>query len=141
MKPKMTTATRSHRFDAYHVLPDSPQMQRDFLYVIASLYARSTHPFAQEIVRIAKINGILPVQVEGFEEYPEEGLGGLVTLPDEQRPRAVLVGHRAFLAKCGLQIPAILEVTCRSWENLKGTQILLAGWDGWIRGVLKFTRD
>ena len=32
----MDTQTKAYRFDAYHVLPDSPQMQKDFLYVIAS---------------------------------------------------------------------------------------------------------
>ena len=30
----MKTAEKAYRFDAYHVLPDSPQMQKDFLYVV-----------------------------------------------------------------------------------------------------------
>src|SRR5581483_7050742 len=97
-----TAAAQAYRFDAYHVLPDSPQMQKDFLYVAASLMAKSTHPQAAEVVRIAKLNAILPVEVEGFQEYPERGLGGLVKLPDEQRPRAILMGTREFLEQCGL---------------------------------------
>ena len=131
----------TYRFDAYHVLPDSPQMQKDFLYVVASLKAKSGEPTAQDVLRIARINGVLPVAVEGFQEYPGRGLGGLVTLPDEKRPRAVLMGSREFIEQCGLQIPAILEVTVRKWEAEKGASILLAGWDAWVRGVLKFIHD
>ena len=71
----MPTAEKAYRFDAYHVLPDSPQMQKDFLYVVASLKARSSEPTARDVVRIAQINGILPVEVEGFQEYPGRGLG------------------------------------------------------------------
>src|ERR1700690_2943098 len=112
----MKTVT-SYRFDAYHVLPDSPQMQKDFLYVIASLKAKSSEPTAVDVLRVAKINGVLPVEVEGFQEYPGRGLGGLVTLPNEQHPRAVIMGTREFLEQCGLEIPAILEVTARQWEN------------------------
>ena len=131
-------AAPTFRFEAYHVLPDSPQMQKDFLYVVASLKAKSSEPTAQDVVRIARLNNILPVEVEGFQEYPGRGLGGLVTLPDEQRPRAVLMGSREFLAECGLEMPAILEVTCRKWEAEKDVKIMLAGWDGYVRGVLKF---
>ncbi len=134
----MVAAAKTYRFDAYHVLPDSPQMQKDFLYVVASLKAKSREPTAADVVRIAKINGILPVEVEGFQEYPGRGLGGLVKLPDEQRPRAVIMGTRKFLNQCGLEIPAILEVTARKWESEKDSIIVLAGWDGWVRGVLKF---
>src|ERR1700727_2362572 len=124
----MTTAQKPHRFDAYHVLPDSPQMQKDFLYIVASLKAKSSEPTAAEVVRVAQVNGVLPVEVVGFQEYPGRGLGGLVTLPNEQRPRAVLMGSREFMEQCGLQIPAILEVTMRKWEKEKDTIALLAGW-------------
>ncbi len=134
----MNTAKAICRFDAYHVLPDSPQNQKDFLYVVASLMAKSSHPMAADVVRIAEANAILPVDVEGFQEYPDRGLGGLVRLPDENRPRAIIMGTRDFLEQCGLQIPAILEVTCRKWQAEKDTHILLAGWDAWVRGVLKF---
>jgi len=130
----------TYRFDAYHVLPDSPQMQKDFLYIVASLKAKSSEPTAAEVVRIAEVNGVLPVEVTGFQEYPGRGLGGLVTLPNEQRPRAVLMGSREFMDQCGLQIPAILEVTTRQWEKENNAQILLAGWDGSVRGVLKFIK-
>ncbi len=134
----MKTDTKSYRLDSYHVLPDSPQMQKDFLYVIASLYAKSTEAVAEDVLRVAKVNNILPMEVDGFQEYPGRGLGGLVKLPDEQRPRAVLIGTREFLGQCGLETPAILEVTARKWESLKNSRIFLVGWDGWVRGVIKF---
>ena len=115
-------------------------MQKDFLYIVTSLKARSSEPTAADVVRIGQVNGILPVEVTGFQEYPGRGLGGLVTLPDEHRPRAVLMGSREFMDQCGLQIPAMLEVTTRLWEKEFNAQILLAGWDGSVRGVLQFIK-
>ena len=128
----------SPRFAAYHVLPDSPQMQRDFLLVLASLEARSDHPLAKDVLRVAQINGITPVSVTGFQAFPHRGLGGLVQLPNEHRPRAVVVGSREFVAECGLEVPEILEATARQWENDGKTFISLGGWDGWVRGVIKW---
>lgn len=136
----MALQANAYRFDAYHVLPDSPQMQQDFLYVIASLMANSADPSAAEVVQIARKNNILPVAVEGFQEYPGRGLGGLVTLPNEHRPRAVLIGHEEFLKQCGLETPAILEVTVRIWSSEEAVQTMLVGWDGYVRGVLKFRK-
>ena len=136
----MPPSTQALQFDAYHVLPDSPQMQKDFLYVVASLGGHSKQPYAQEITHIAKINAVLPVEVQGFKEYADRGMGGLVELPDEHRPRAVLMGQRAFLQESGLEIPAILEATALKWEKEANSFIILAGWDAWVRGILKFKR-
>jgi cation transport ATPase len=135
----MKTMSKPVRFDAYHVLPDSPQMQKDFLYMLASLMARSKEPTAADILRVAQLNGVVPVEVQGFQEFPGRGLGGLVQFPNEQRPRAVIMGARQFIEESGLQIPDILEVTARKWEKEKRSQILLAGWDAWVRGVIKFS--
>ena len=137
----MKTKGRTYRFEAYHVLPDSPQMQKDFLYVLASLGERSSDPKMKEVLRIARVNNILPVEVQGFQEFENRGLGGLVTMPDEQRLRAVIMGSREFMAESGLQIPDILEVTARQWEKEPDRKVLLAGWDGWVRGVLKFRQN
>lgn len=132
---------RSARFEAYHVLPDSPQMQTDFLYVMASLAKRAAQSSVSDVVRVAEVNAILPVEVQGFQEFPGRGFGGLVTLPNEHRPRAVVAGSRAFLEESGFNVPDILEVAARTWESERGKVILLAGWDGWVRGVLKFSQD
>jgi cation transport ATPase len=123
---------------AYHVLPDSPLMQQNFLMALASLEARSDHPLAMDVLRVAKINGIAPSSVEGFQAFAGKGLGGLVMLPHEQRPRAIILGSREFIAECGLQIPDILEVTARKWETEPDCVIALGGWDGWVRGVVKW---
>ncbi len=126
------------KLEAYHVLPDSPLMQQNFLLALASLEARSNHPLAADVLRIAQINGIAPVSVTGFQEFPNRGVGGLVTLPHEQRPRAIVVGSRDFISECGLQLPDILEVTARKWEAEKESVVALGGWDGWVRGVVKW---
>ena len=113
-------------------------MQKDFLYVVASLKARSSDPTAANVVRIAQANGVLPLEVNAFQEYPGRGLGGLITFPDESRPRAVIMGTRQFLEQCGLEIPAILDVTSRQWESEKDRRVVLVGWEAWVRGVLRF---
>jgi cation transport ATPase len=136
----METTTPCNRFAAYHVLPDSPQMQKDFLYIVASLMAKSSESNAADVVRVAGLNAILPVEVVGFQEYPGRGIGGLVTLPTEKHLRAILIGTRDLLKQCGLETPAILEVTARKWEVEPETAIQLVGWDGWVRGILKFGR-
>ena len=132
----MKTDTKVQRFDAYHVLPDSPQVQRDFLYVIASLAARISDPLGRDIVRVAELNAIKPLHVDGFQEFPKRGFGGLVKAPDEPRPRAVVVGTREFISEAGLEIPAILEASARQWE--KKNLVWLAGWDGTVHGILRF---
>lgn len=126
------------KLQAYHVLPDSVQMQRDFLYVLASLAVQSRLSNLEDVLAVAKRNGIGTGEVVGFQEFEGKGFGGLVTLPGENHPRAIISGTRAFLAESGLDIPAILEVTARQWEADKSVRILLLGWDGWVRGVLKF---
>lgn len=126
------------RLDAYHVLPDSPLMQRDFLLALVSLEAKSDHPLAADVLRVARINGIAPVSVEGFQAFPNRGLGGLVHLSHEARPRAIVVGNREFIEECGLQLPDILEVTFRKWQKEPNAIVALGGWDGWVRGVVKW---
>jgi cation transport ATPase len=126
------------KLSAYHVLPDSPLMQQNFLLALASLEAQSNHPLAADVLRIAQLNNITPVSVSGFQEFEKRGIGGLVTMPHEQRPRAIVIGSREFIAECGLQIPDILEVTARKWEQESDSIIALGGWDGWIRGVVKW---
>jgi cation transport ATPase len=123
---------------AYHVLPDSPLMQQNFLVALASLEAQSKHPLAADVLRVAKINNVVPVSVSGFQEFPGRGLGGLLQMPHERRPRAVLLGSRAFLAESGFHIPDILEVTARKWEKEVNSVIALAGWDAWVRGVVQW---
>jgi cation transport ATPase len=93
------------------------------------------------VLRVAQINGITPVSVTGFQAFPHRGLGGLVQLPHEQRPRPVVVGSREFIEECGLQTPDILIVTARRWESETGAIVAYGGWDGWVRGVVKWVTN
>jgi cation transport ATPase len=120
-------ATKSLSFLAFQTAPANPQMETDFLTLAASLAVQSSHPAAGEIVRIARVNSCPQCPVIGFRDFPGDGFGGAVQLPGESAPRAVLFGTRKSLGQAGLEIPAILEV-------------LLGGWDQYVRGVMKFGR-
>ena len=82
----------------------------------------------------------MPIRpVIAFKEFPDQGIGGAV----EVSPgiyRAVVIGKHEFLKQCGLQIPELLEVARRKWES-EGAVLEFGGWDGWIRGVLKFVAE
>jgi len=106
-----------YRLDAYRVLPDSPQMQQDFLQAMASLARILQIPCRRRCLQVARANNLLPVAVAGFEEFPEKGVGGLVQFPNEQRPRAVLLGSRGFLMESGLQTPTFWK-----WQPKSGTR-------------------
>ena len=133
------SSSETPKLTAYHVLPDSPLMQQNFLLLLASLEAKTRHPLSIDVLRVAAINGVRPYDVVGFQEFPGRGIGGLVHMPHEQRPRAVVLGSREFIAECGLQIPDILEVTARKWEKEVSSIIALGGWDGWVRGIVHWT--
>lgn len=127
-------------FLAFQTAPANPQLEKDFLTMAASLAARSSHPSASELMRVARLNGCPRCDVIGFKDFPGEGFGGAVQLPGEAYPRPVLIGTRAFLAQSGLETPALLEVALRRWEE-EGARVLLGGWDRYVRGVMKFSAE
>jgi cation transport ATPase len=131
-------SNRAYQFVSFQVCPDSPQMEQDFLYMLASLEALSDHPMSAQIVKVARANNVLPLIVSAFQRFPERGAGGLITLPKDTRPRAALLGSHAFILKSRLEIPDLLEKTIKSWEDESNSLIMLGGWDGWVRGVVKF---
>jgi|GEM_PF-1791457 cation transport ATPase len=133
--------SRSIEFVAYQVLPDSPQIQHDFLMAMASLGVLSSHDFAAEVVRVARHNMIPPMSLEGFREVPGQGVSGFLKFPGEKRPRVVALGNREFINECGLQIPELLESAARAWEREPDSFIALGGWDGLVRGILRFKRS
>jgi cation transport ATPase len=130
----------AHQFVAYQVCPDSRQLERDFLCMVASVESQSDHPIATEIVQIAKLNNVLPVAVSGLQCFPRRGLGGIMTLPGENQPRAVIVGSREFVTEGGLQIPELLESTAREWQSEPQVELVFGGWDSAVRGVMKFVK-
>lgn len=126
----------SWTLEALQTAPAGEQYERDFLALAGSLAALSAHPAAESVRRAAKAAGLADGPVAGFKDFPERGFGGLVQLPGEDMPRAVLIGELDFLAASGLQIPAILEVARRRFSE-DGRRALVGGWDGYVRGVMR----
>lgn len=124
-------------FVALQTAPSGDKYEKDFLALAGSLAALSSHPASEDLRRVAKAEGVSDGPVTGFKDFPEKGFGGLVQLPAEEMPRAVLMGDLDFLEESGLQIPAILEVARRRFMD-EGHRVLVGGWDGHVRGVIRF---
>lgn len=124
-------------FVALQTAPAGEKYENDFLALAGSLAALSAHPASADIRKAAKSHGISDGPVIGFKDFPERGFGGLVQLPAEETPRAVLMGELEFLEESGLHIPAILEVARRRFAE-DGHRTLVGGWDGYVRGVMRF---
>jgi cation transport ATPase len=124
-------------FLALQTAPAGEKYEKDFLALAASLAGLSKHPAAADLRRAAKAVGVSDGPVTGFKDFPERGFGGVVQLPGEEMPRAVLMGELSFLEESGLQIPAVLEVARRRFLD-DGARALVGGWDGHVRGVMRF---
>ncbi len=124
-------------FLALQTAPAGEKYEKDFLALAASLAAFSAHPAAADLRRVAKGAGVSDGPVVGFKDFPGKGFGGVVQLPGEEMPRAVLMGELDFLEECGLHIPALLEVARRRF-SADGARALVGGWDGHVRGVMRF---
>jgi cation transport ATPase len=127
-------------FSAFLTAPASEQMEHDFLTLAAALAARSSDAAAADVVRVARSNHCGDCPVLAFQDFPGRGFGGAVLLPGEGGHRAALIGAREFVAESGLEVPAVLEVAARRWEG-EGARVLYGGWDGYVRGLLKFATD
>ena len=127
--------TQSFIFSAFQVAPAGIQYEENFLSLIGSVETQSQHPIAQCILEIVKKNNFPIYPVIAFQEFPHQGVGAAVEIKTGVY-RAVLIGKYEFLQELGFNIPETLIVASRRWANEK-TQVVYAGWDGWIRGVLK----
>ena len=136
----MLTTQRQMAFQAFQVAPAGEMYEQEFLSLIGSVSALWDHPMAAAIHGVAKKNHMPIRPVIGFRDFPGEGVGGAVELGAGVY-RAVVMGDLEFLRLCGLQIPETLEVARRRWEQEQGSVVSFAGWDGWIRGVLKFAQE
>ncbi len=100
----------------------------DVLAVATAIEHRASHPLAQAIVRKARENGVVTLQVDHFEAVPGQGARGSVGAG----LRPVLVGSPAFLAGQGIAIDgdriAQLEAT--------GASIVAVAVDGTAIGVI-----
>ena len=127
------------QFVAFQVNPAGELYEKEFLALITSVESKSQHPLARAVADIGRKNGHALRPVIGFKEFPGEGIGGAVEV-EKGVYRALVIGKRGFIKQCGLHVPEILEVAARRWEKEPDVIIALAGWDGWVRGVLKFKR-
>lgn len=133
----MTTSV-ARRLAAFQTAPANPQMEKQFMTIANSLAPGSSHPGKDSIERVANSEQLPHCEVLGFQDFPGKGFGGAVRLPGEEgRARASLFGNRAFMKEAGLQLPDLLEVAARRWEE-EGAEVLMGGWDGYVRGLMKF---
>jgi P-type Cu+ transporter len=92
----------------------------------------SGHPVAAAVSAFARAElGELP-QAAGFEALTGLGVSGVVD------GIQVIAGRSKLLADRGLAIPASLTERLAEWEAA-GRTVVLAGWDGWVRGVVAVT--
>lgn len=125
------------RFRGFHTWPESIEAQKDFLTIAASLAARSSHPCAKDLHRVALWNSQGIQAVTGFQDFGENGFGGLVQLPGEPTPRVALIGTHNFLIESHQEIPEMLLRAARSWEE-EGAPVFYCAWDGTAKAALRF---
>ncbi len=127
-----------YRFSAFQVAPAGELYEQEFLKVVSSIESHSSHALAKCVIYVAKKNNVPILPVIGFNEFPERGVGGAVEVSDGVY-RAAVLGTREFLSECGFAVPAILETAVRKWET--DSKVVFGGWDGWVRGILKFNKE
>jgi len=89
----------------------------------------SEHPVAAAITAVAGAEiGPLP-QAARFTAMP--GLGARGAVDDHE----VAVGRAGLFADLGMSVPATVAEQCRRWEQA-GCTVVLAGWDGQVRGAV-----
>ncbi len=126
-------------FTAFQVAPAGALYEEEFLSLISSVESLSRHAIAISVSKIAKLNRVPIRPVVGFQEFPNEGVGGAVEISSGLY-RAVVIGKESFIIKCGLSVPETLEVAKRRWEE-ENALVALAGWDSWVRGILRFKKE
>ncbi len=103
--------------------------RRMLLRCIGAVEHASEHPLAAAIGEAAMEElGPLP-QAAGFTALPGLGARGVVD------GREVAVGRQGLLAGRGMTTPATVAGQCSQWEQA-GCTVVLAGWDGQVRGAV-----
>lgn len=124
------------RFRGFRTDPETIDNQRDFLTVAASLAARSAHPGAPDLHRVALWNSRGAKDVAAFEEHGDAGFGGTLTL-EEGGPGPALVGTAALFAARGWKVPDPLGRVAAEWAG-EGAFVFFCGWGGAVRAALRF---
>jgi P-type Cu+ transporter len=111
------------------IVPAAGQSREDVLRIAGSAEDASEHPIARAIAERAReeLGALAPV--ESFQNKAGLGVEAVVD------GHAVVVGRPAFLAGWGLELPAGLE-QARADAEAEGRTVVVAGWDGAVRGLL-----
>lgn len=133
---RSTQAEEMH-FAAFQVTPAGEAYEMEFLAVAASVEFHAKHWLASKVVKVAKQNNLPIHPVVGFQEFPGKGAGAAVEVGPGVY-RAMVLGNLEFLEELGLKVPELLVVASRRWIT-EGALVVYGGWDGWVRGILKFT--
>jgi Cu+-exporting ATPase len=111
------------------VLPAGGVSREELLRHAGGVEQASEHPVAVAISAAARAElGSLPLAGR-FVAMP--GLGARGSVDDHD----VMIGRENLFAHLGMGIPADLARQCREWEQA-GCTVVLAGWDGQVRGAL-----
>ena len=111
------------------VVPADGAGRAELLRLTGAVEDASEHPIAQAIARGARAElGQLP-PVTGFASAAGLGVQGVVD------GHAVVAGREEMLADWGLALPAGLAAA-RQRAEAAGQTVVLAGWDGQVRGLL-----
>ncbi len=124
-----TGTVTSGRMKLARVTPANGGEADDVLRVTGAVEDASEHPIARAIAAGAREQlGSLP-PVDDFHNDQGRGVRGVVL------GRRVLVGREQFLVDAGLSVPPEL-VVAREAAEARGQTVVLAGWDGAVRGLL-----
>ena len=111
------------------VLPGPGTSRETLLRRAGAVENASEHAVAAAISAAARAElGSLP-EVAGFEALP--GLGARGTADGQE----ILIGRERLLRERGIVVPAGLEDAFGPWQRA-GCTMVLAGWDGQVRGAL-----
>jgi len=103
--------------------------RQDLLRHAGAVERASEHPVAAAITVVAAAEaGPLP-QAAGFAALPGLGARGVVD------GHEVTVGRARVFTDLGMTVPDPLAGQCRRWEQA-GCTVVLAGWDGQVRGAV-----
>ncbi|MFY1670585.1 heavy metal translocating P-type ATPase [Plantactinospora sp. WMMB334] len=124
-----TGTVTTGRMSLVEIVPAEGQDDAELLRLAGALEGASEHPIARAVAAAtAERPGPLP-RVDAFANV--EGLGVTGTVEG----RSVTVGRARLMTERGLELPAELGPAVSAAEAA-GRTVVLAGWDGQVRGVL-----
>jgi cation-transporting ATPase V/Cu+-exporting ATPase len=127
------TGTLTHgRMKLTDVVPGAGVDEAELLQMAGAAEADSEHPIGAAITAAARDRGPLPA-ASGFRAVTGQGVRAEVEAGG--RTETVWAGRRKLAAEAGLLVPESVEAAAERLER-QGRTVVLAGWDGEVRGAL-----